>query len=106
MNRYASIRDQYCINEKCPYYGLKFDNRVSVHSKAEGRYRCAHCHKTWAFDRADIYFRLRSGRQKLDLAKALYDAGKSVREIAREVCVSKSTVQRWKAIFDHRDEVT
>ncbi len=95
MNRHSSIRDQYCRNKNCPYYGLKFDNKVSIHSRKENRFQCAHCKKTWVEHSDDIYFRLRAPRQKFELAKILYEAGKSVREIAHETGVSPGTVQRW-----------
>ncbi len=102
MNDYSSIRDQQCPNKKCSLYGIRFGNKVVIHSKKDGRFKCSDCGRTWVEHKNDLYFGLRVSREKIELALVLYEAGRSVREIAREVQISPSTVQRWKSIFDSK----
>ncbi|MBI5414884.1 helix-turn-helix domain-containing protein [Candidatus Peregrinibacteria bacterium] len=98
MNEYMSIRGQFCPNKKCKFYQISSNRNVVIHSQKEHRFQCSKCQKTWVAHKDQIYFRLRSPKEKIDLALMLFESGKSVREIAREVKVSPSTVQRWKCI--------
>ena len=99
MNNQVKIKNQSCPNKNCPCYGSVSGKNIRIHSKRDMRYQCAYCKKTWVAHRGDMYYGLRAPKEKIDRALRLYDEGKSVREIAREVGVSPSTVQRWSARF-------
>lgn len=102
MNNSTSIRNQHCHNKNCDFYGLSLGNNVVIHSKKNRRFKCSNCGKTWVGHRNEPYFGLRISREKIELALALYKKGGSVRQIAREACISSSTIQRWKYIFEFK----
>ena len=100
MFSFLSIRDQVCPNEFCGLseknMGVQRDPKVLIHSQRERRFKCSRCQKTWVEHHKEKFFRLRVEREKVIRAQKLFDEGKSVREIARAIKVSPSTIQRWK----------
>lgn len=99
MNEYSNIRDQACPNPKCSFYGVSVPNKVVIHSRKENRFQCSECKKTWVGHKESCFYRLRSSKDKVELARLLLAGGKSIRKVAKEVGVSPSTVQRWKLLF-------
>ncbi|MBU1019349.1 MAG: helix-turn-helix domain-containing protein [Patescibacteria group bacterium] len=99
MNEYNNIRNQACPNEECPLYGVKVPNKVVIHSLKDSRFQCSECKKTWVGHRESFIYRLHSPKDKVELARLLIAGGVSVRKAAKEVCVSPSTVQRWKSFI-------
>lgn len=99
MNPSCNIRGQVCPNPKCQFYKKTGQGNVTIHSQKNQRFQCSECQKTWKGNINTPYYGLRSDREKIEQALNLLAAGKSVRKVAKEVSVSPSTVQRWKAKF-------
>jgi len=93
------IRNQHCPNAKCKLYGQLEKNNIQIHSKKNKRFRCSLCYKTWSENFNEIYFCLKSSIELLNRAKTFLDLGLSVRQIARRIDVSPSTIQKWKLKF-------
>lgn len=92
----TTVRNQYCPNKACQFYGRKLCGNVVVHGRAYERFKCKACGKTWAASRCNGTYGLRSELWKLCSAQKMLEQGVSVRQVAEKVSVSPSTVQRWK----------
>lgn len=97
MNSYISIRNQSCPNAACRFYKKVMAENVITHSQSAGRMRCKSCGRTWVSHLNEVRYGLRSDPEKIQAAIEMIKAEMSIRKIAREIQVSTSTVQRWKA---------
>jgi transposase-like protein len=96
MTTYTSIRDQFCPNVACSFFGAMLKGNIWVHSRKDARLKCKECSTTWVSHRQEPSYRLRVEQELFSRARALLESGMSVRRTARYVGVSPSTVQRWK----------
>ena len=85
MLSFLSIRNQVCPNQSCDSLQNQEARKVLIHSQKERRLKCSRCQKTWVEHHKEKFFRLKVERQKIDWAQKLFDEGRSVREIAREI---------------------
>jgi len=67
-----------------------------VHDKKTKRFRCRVCGKTWTAHYEEFHYGLRSENIKINRATEMIKAGLSIRQIAKFVKVSPSTILRWK----------
>jgi transposase-like protein len=89
-----SIRDQFCPNEKCRKYLKQGVRSITIHSA--NRFRCSVCGRTWVAHFNDESYRQRIDSQARARVQQLLFHGISIRQVARLVGVSTSTVQRLK----------
>lgn len=94
---FFSIRSQACPNSSCTHFAKLCGGNVTVHSRRYQRFMCKLCKKTWVAHRQDLTYRLHAEPRTLHMSMLLSRQGESVRNIARILHVSPSTVQRWKA---------
>lgn len=102
MSEYASIRNQRCPNPFCRFHGQALAGNVIVHSQTARRMRCKACRKTWVTRRHEVTYGLRTAPETVSLGFALLKVQMSIRQVANEIQVSPSTVQRWKNRFKNQ----
>lgn len=101
MNVSLSIRGQSCSNAACALLGTIDAGNVVVHSQKEKRLKCTACGGTWVTRKHNASYRLRASAHQLDAVATMLKEGRSVRDIAKEIGASPSTIQRWKQRLVH-----
>ncbi|MFH0820192.1 MAG: helix-turn-helix domain-containing protein [Candidatus Peregrinibacteria bacterium] len=96
MNPIVSVRNQRCPNSSCALHERSLEGNILIHSRKRPRLKCKSCGKTWAAHRHEIYYGLRTATEKIEKAIALLEQGLSIRQVARRVRASPSSVHRWK----------
>ena len=99
MEKYISIRDQYCSNQACSFYKQIGKQNIAIHGKKPERLRCTSCRKTWVLHKNGPDYYLKSDPEKIKKALELLSLGLTIRMIAKRCKASTSTIQRWKAKF-------
>jgi transposase-like protein len=90
-------RDQFCRNRACRAYGRKGEGHVVIHSRAERRYRCKRCRRTFAETAGTALHRLRTARDEVVPVVTLLAYGCPVQAIVAAFGVDERTVARWQA---------
>ncbi len=90
-------RDQFCRNRACRAYGRKGEGHVVIHSRAERRYRCKRCGRTFAETAGTALYRLRTARAEVVLVVTLLAYGCPVQAIVAAFGLDERTVARWQA---------
>lgn len=93
---YITIRNQKCQNSLCTKYRSYNTGNIIVHSQKEKRLKCTACMKTWVIRKYTYLYRLKTDEEKIENAIQMFDEGQSIREIARNIQASPSTIMRWK----------
>jgi transposase-like protein len=89
---------QHCLNQSCTHYQQVGSGNITIHSRVQQRFRCTKCHKTWVSHRDESHYKLKTDTQKIKRAKQLLYYGISIRQAAKLLQVSPSTIQRWKKL--------
>src|SRR3954468_12457308 len=90
-------QQQFCRNRACRAYGRKGEGHVVIHSRAERRYQCKRCRRTFAEMAGTALYGLRTGQAEVVLAVTLLAYGCPVRAIVPAFGVDERTVARWQA---------
>src|SRR5215217_6101728 len=73
--------EQFCRNRACRAYGRKGEGHVVIHSRAERRYRCKRCRRTFAETAGTALHRLRTARDEVVIVVTLLAYGCPVQAI-------------------------
>ena len=92
----VSIRNQACPNKACASYNKMLAGNVVIHSRASARVKCKNCGRTWVVHYGEFRYGLRASENKIIMALELFNACRSIRQIATAAQLSPSTVLRWK----------
>jgi transposase-like protein len=90
-------RGQFCRNRACRAYGRKGEGHVVIHSRAERRYRCTRCRRTFAETAGTALYRLRTAHEEVVLVVTLLAYGCPVQAIVAAFGLDERTVARWQA---------
>src|SRR5688572_33184087 len=85
-------QQQFCRNRTCRAYGRKGEGHVVIHSRAERRYRCKRCRRTFAETVGTALHRLRTARDEVVLVVTLLAYGCPVQAIVAALGVDERTV--------------
>jgi transposase-like protein len=90
-------QEQFCRNRACRAYGRKGEGHVVIHSRAERRYRCKRCRRTFAETAGTALYRLRTAHDEVVLVVTLLAYGCPVQAIVAAFGLDERTVARWQA---------
>jgi transposase-like protein len=90
-------QQQFCRDRTCRAYGRKGEGHVVIHSRAERRYRCKRCRRTFAETAGTALHRLRTARDEVVLVVTLLAYGCPVQAIVAAFGLDERTVARWQA---------
>ena len=90
-------QQQFCRNRACRAYGRKGEGHVVIHSRAERRYRCKRCRRTFAETVGTALHRLQTARDEVVLVVTLLAYGCPVQAIVAAFGLDERTVARWQA---------
>jgi hypothetical protein len=88
---------QFCRNRACWAYGRAGDGHVVIHSRAERRYQCKRCRRTFAETATTALYRLRTARDLVVIVLTLLAYGCPVQAVVAAFGVDERTVARWQA---------
>ncbi len=88
---------QFCRNRACWAYGRAGDGHVVIHSRAERRYQCKRCRRTFAETATTALYRLRTARDLVVIVLTLLAYGCPVQAVVAACGVDERTVARWQA---------
>jgi transposase-like protein len=88
---------QFCRNRACRAYGRKGEGHVVIHSRAERRYQCKRCRRTFAETAGTALYRLRTARDEVMIVVTLLAYGCPVQAIVAAFGLDERTVARWQA---------
>ena len=74
-------QDHFCRNRACRAYGRAGEGHVVIHSRAERRYRCKRCRRTFAETAGTALYRLRTARDEVVTVVTLLAYGCPVQAI-------------------------
>jgi transposase-like protein len=89
-------QEQFCRNRACRAYGRKGERHVVIHSRAERRYRCKRCRRTFAETAGTALYRLRTARDEVVVVVTLLAYGCPVQAIVAAFGLDERTVTRWQ----------
>jgi transposase len=69
-------QQQFCRNRACRAYGRTGEGHVVIHSRAERRYQCKWCRRTFAETAGTALYRLRTARDQVAVVVTLREAGR------------------------------
>jgi transposase-like protein len=90
-------QQQFCRNRACRAYGRKGEGHVVIHSRAERRYRCRRCRRTFAETAGTALYRLRTARDQVVVVVTLLAYGCPIRAIVAAFGLDEPTVACWQA---------
>jgi transposase-like protein len=90
-------QQQFCRNRACRAYGRKGEGHVVIHSRAERRYRCKRCRRTFAETAGTALYRLRTARDQVVVVVTLLAYGCPIQAIVAAFGLDERTVARWQA---------
>jgi transposase-like protein len=89
-------QEQFCRNRACRAYGRKGEGHVVIHSRAERRYQCKRCRRTFAETAGTALYRLRTARDEVVVVVTLLAYGCPVQAIVAAFGLDERTVARWQ----------
>src|SRR5260221_10377105 len=87
--------EMFCPNQDCPKHGLRDQGNLSIHSRAERRFRCWACGRTFSVTTATPYYRLRSPQGLVCLVVTLVAYGCPPQAIVKAFGIDERTVSDW-----------
>jgi len=90
-------QQQFCRNRACRAYGRQGEGHVVLHSRAERRYQCKRCRRTFAETAGTALYRLRTARDEVVVVVTLLAYGCPVQAIVAAFGLDERTVARWQA---------
>jgi transposase-like protein len=88
---------QFCRNPACRAYGRAGEGHVVIHSRAERRYRCKRCRRTFVGAAGAALYRLRTAKEVAVTVLTLLADGCPARAIVAAFGLDERTVARWQA---------
>ncbi len=85
----------FCPNSACPARGQVGRGNIGVHSRAERRYICHVCHKTFAASTGTVFYRLHKGTDTVTLVLTLLAYGCPLQAIVVAFQLDERTVKVW-----------
>src|SRR5512144_1560222 len=89
-------QDQFCHNPDCPARGQAGLGTIRIHSRAERRYRCTTCGRTFAETRGTPFYRLKKTADLVTLVLTLLCHGCPRRAIVAAFGLDERTVAAWR----------
>jgi hypothetical protein len=90
-------QQQFCRNRACRAYGRAGEGHIVIHSRAERRYRCKRCRRTFVGTAGTALYRLRTAREVTVTVLTLLAYGCPVQAIVAAFGLDERTVARWQA---------
>ena len=90
-------QQQFCRNVGCWAYGRSGEGHVVIHSRAEQRYRCKRCRRTFAATAGTALYRLRTAHTLVVSVLTLLAHGCPAQAIVAAFGLDERTVARWQA---------
>ena len=90
-------RGQFCRHPDCWAYGRQGEGHVVIHSRAERRYQCKRCRRTFTETAGTALYRLRTARDQVVVVVTLLAYGCPVQAIVAAFGLDERTVARWQA---------
>jgi transposase-like protein len=103
---------EFCPNEACPAYG-KLQDGQQANIKKSGksakwvqRYQCKRCHKTFTATTGTLFFRKRTGEEKILETLALLAEGNWISTLSRVKGIKEDTILQWlREAAQHSEQV-
>ena len=95
------VRNRACTNSECEMFGKMDQGNIRLHGFSplkrgkRRRYRCTRCGTTFSSTTNTAYYRLKSSRDKVDMACQLSVEGMNISAISRALHKSWNTIERW-----------
>jgi transposase-like protein len=90
-------RGQFCHNLDCPARGQVGQGNIGVHSRAEQRYICSTCGRTFAGTRGTAFYRLRTATDLVTVVLTLLSHGCPPQAIVAALGLDERTIAAWLA---------
>ena len=90
-------RQQFCHNAACPARGRAGQGNIGVHSRAEQRYICHTCGRTFAATRGTAFYRLRRPADVVTVVLILLSHGCPPQAVVAAFGLDERTVAAWLA---------
>ena len=90
-------QQQFCRNVGCWAYGRSGEGHVVIHSRAEQRYQCKRCRRTFAATAGTALYRLRTAHTLVVSVLTLLAHGCPAQAIVAAFGLDERTVARWQA---------
>jgi transposase-like protein len=87
---------QFCPNLDCPARGQVGQGNIHVHSRADRRYKCATCGRTFVETRGTPYYRKRTPHDVITLVLTLLTHGCPLQAIVAAFGFDERTVASWQ----------
>ena len=87
-----NLQTQWCHNTQCPARGQRGQGNLRVHSRAEQRYRCTTCGRTFAATQDTPFYRLRTAADVVTIILTLLSHGCPTQAIVAAFGVDERTV--------------
>ena len=87
---------QFCHNRDCPARGLVGQGNIHVHSRAERRYKCTTCGRTFAQTRGTPFYRKRTAPDVITIVMTLLTHGCPPQAIVAAYGLDERTVAAWQ----------
>src|SRR5688572_14763460 len=105
-------QQQFCRNRACRAYGRAGEGHIVIHSRAERRYRCKRCRRTFVGTAGTALYRLRTAREVTVTVLTLLAYGCPVQAIVKAFGLDERTVANWwrragrqsQAVHEHQVE--
>jgi transposase-like protein len=88
---------QFCRNLACRAYGRAGEGHIVIHGRAERRYRCKRCRRTFVEGAGTALYRLRTARAVVVTVVTLLAYGCPIQAIVAAFGLDERTVGRWQA---------
>ncbi len=86
----------FCPNWDCPARGQIGTGNIRVHSRAQQRYRCRVCRKTFTSTTGTVFYRLRTPRELVTIVITLLAHGSPIQAIVAAFGLDERTVAAWR----------
>src|SRR3954452_24392914 len=87
---------QFCHNLDCPARGVAGRGKIQIHSRADRRYRCTTCRRTFAETRGTPLYRKRTAPDVITTVLTLLTHGCPTQAIVAAFGFDKRTVAAWQ----------
>ncbi len=97
---------QFCHNCDCPARGMVGQGNIQIHSRAERRYKCTTCGRTFAQTRGTPFYRKRTAHDVITAVMALLAHGCPPQAVVAAFGFDERTVAAWQQqAGQHRQRV-
>jgi transposase-like protein len=87
---------RFCHNPDCPARGVVGRGNIQIHSRAERRYRCTTCRRTFAETRGTPFYRKRTAHDLITTVMTLLTHGCPPQAIVAAFGLDERTVATWQ----------